>query len=189
MARPMPYTTQVAISLPSEEEIKRVVGEKYDPNDLNVTKMLAGTGDCFAATVGLVKALFSAEGVDPKLREMITLRIAKLRSAPYEWEANAKMAANIGLSPSEIDAAASDGPVENVNADYVLACKATDELSKTGTLLDDTLSGLIERFGATATRKLLLMIGYFNLLAMFLNGCRVPLETTDKIENAVSPLG
>ena len=189
MPRPSPYTTQVAVPLPSEDDIKQVAGESYKPDDLNVTKMLAGTGDCFDATVALVRALFSAEGVDPKLREMITLRVATLLNAPYEWQQNSQMAANIGLSQTEIDAAASDGPVENVDEDYVLACKATDELSKTGTLLDGTLTKLMARFGETTTRKLLLMIGYFNLLGMFLNGCRVPLETTNKIGNQSSPLG
>lgn len=189
MARPTPYATTVALPLPSEDELHKTLGERYNPNALNVTKMLAGTGDCFAPTVDLVRAIFTTEGVDAKLREMITLRAAKLLNAPYEWEANAKMAANLGLSASEIGAAASDGPVSDVHADYVLACKATDELSKTGTLLDDTLSALLERFGTTTSRKLVLMIGYFNLLGIFLNGCRVPLETTDKIGNAVNPLG
>jgi hypothetical protein len=33
------------------------------------------------------------------------------------------------------------------------------------------------------------MIAWFNLLSRFLNGCRVPLETTDKIGAGTSPLG
>ncbi len=189
MTHPTSYANRVAIPLPSEDEIRKVVGDSYNPDDLNVTKMLAGTGDCFAATVELVRALFSAEGVDPKVREMITLRVAKLLNAPYEWQANSQMAANLGLSATEIAAAAGDGPVEDVDGDCVLACQATDELSKAGTLRDDTLSALLDRFGATTTRKLLLMIGYFNLLGMFLNGCRVPLETSDKIGSNTSPLG
>ena len=188
MALPIPNGTRIAIPLPPEDEIRSALGEKYNPDALNVTKMLAGTGECFAPTVELVRAIFSAEGVNPKLREMITLRVAKLLNVPYEWEANAKMAANLGLSAKEIDAAASDGPVSDVDEDYVLACKAADELSLTGTLLDDTLSTLLKRFEATTTRKLVLMIGYFNLLGMFLNGCRVPLETSEKIGNSVSPL-
>ena len=112
MTHPTPYTAQVAVPLPTEEEIKAVVGDGYDPNVLNVTKMLAGTGDCFAATVGLVRALFTTEGVDPKLREIVTLRVAKLLNAPYEWQQNSQMAANTGLGAAEVDAAASEGPVE-----------------------------------------------------------------------------
>jgi hypothetical protein len=32
-------------------------------------------------------------------------------------------------------------------------------------------------------------LGWFNMLSLFLNGCRVPLETTDKIGTRTAPLG
>ena len=85
--------------------------------------------------------------------------------------------------------AATDGPVSGINPEYVLACKATDELSKTGTLRDETLRELLDRYGETISRKIVLMIGWFNMLSLFLNGCRVPLETTDKVGTRTSPLG
>ena len=56
-------------------------------------------------------------------------------------------------------------------------------------LTDGTLSGLLDCYGEVGTRKLILAIGYFALLAMFLNGCRVPIETSDKIGSSTSPLG
>jgi alkylhydroperoxidase family enzyme len=151
--------------------------------------MFAGTEDMFAATIGLVKAIFQIQGIDPKLREMIILRAATVLNVPYEWQANTQMAKNTGLSSKEIDAAGSAGPVTGINPDYVLVCEATDELSMSGTLRDETLSELLKRHGDTITRKLVLMIAWFNLLSRFLNGCRVPLETTDKIGTQTSPLG
>jgi alkylhydroperoxidase family enzyme len=120
---------------------------------------------------------------------MIILRTATVLEAPYEWQANTQMARNTGLSSKEIDAAASAGAVTGIDPQYVLVCQATDELSMTGTLRDETLSELLSKYGDTVTRKLVLMIAWFNLLSRFLNGCRVPLETTDKIGTATSPLG
>ncbi len=190
MAHPTCYMSQVPIPLPSDEVVRKVIGESYDPEKtLNVLKMFAGTEDMFAATIGLVKAVFQAQGIDPKMREMIILRAAKVLNAPYEWQANAQMAKNTGLSPGEIEAAASDGPVAGINPDYVLVCRATDELSTGGTLRDETLGELLKRHGETVSRKIVLMIAWFNLLSLFLNGCRVPLETTDKIGTKTSPLG
>ena len=189
MSKPAPYTTNVAISLPAEDDVKRAMGDKYKPDVLNVTKMLTGTGDCFSPVVALVKALFQGDDIEPKLREMITLRTAALLNAPYEWQQNSKMALNTGVSQVEIDAAAADGSVQGLAPDYMLACSATDELVEKGTLTDETLSGLLNRYGEAGTRKLILAIGYFTLLGMFLNGCRVPLETTDKIGSSTSPLG
>jgi len=184
------YTSRVAIPLPDDEAVRRIIGKSYDPEKtLNVIKMFAGTEDLFEATIGLVKAIFQTAGIDPKLREMIILRAAAVLNAPYEWQANTQMAKNAGLSSQEIDAAGSDGPVAGVDPEYVLVCKATDELSKSGTLRDETLSELLNRYGDPITRKLVLMIAWFNLLSRFLNGCRVPLETTDKIGTGTSPLG
>jgi hypothetical protein len=47
---------------------------------------------------------------------------------------------------------------------------------------------LLQRYDQTLCRKYVLMIAWFNLLPRFVNGCRVPLETTDKIGSKTSPL-
>ena len=189
MSKPYPYTAEVVIPLPPEEDVRGIMGDGYKPNVLNVTKMLTGTGECFAPVVSLVKALFEADDIEPKLREVITLRIATLLNAPYEWQQNSKMALNTGLSQDEIDAIAADGPVTGLAPEHLLGCSAADELVRNGTLTDTTLTALLGRYGQVGTRKLILAIGYFVLLGMYLNGCRVPLETTDKIGSATSPLG
>ena len=176
--------------MPPEQTVQQVFGKSYDPQKtLNVLKMFAGTEDMFEPTIGIVKAIFQAKGVDPRTREMIILRAAKVLNTPYEAQANVRMAKNAGLSAVEIDAAATDGPVSGINPEYVLVCKATDELSKTGTLRDETLRQLLDRYGETISRKIVLMIAWFNMLSLFLNGCRVPLETTDKVGARTSPLG
>ena len=190
MAYPTAYTSTVAIPLPSEQTVRQVMGKSYDPEKtLNVLKMFAGTEDMYEATIGIVKAMFAAKGIDPKIRETIILRAAKVLKAPYESQANVVMAKNAGLSAAEIDAVATDGPVSGINPEYILVCKATDELSKSGTLRDETLHELLDRYGETISRKIVLMIGWFNMLSLFLNGCRVPLETTDKVGTRTSPLG
>ena len=54
MTYPNPDATTIFIRLPSEEAIKTVVGDTYDgASMLNVLKMMAGTEDMYAATVGL----------------------------------------------------------------------------------------------------------------------------------------
>jgi alkylhydroperoxidase family enzyme len=190
MPYPTAYTSTVKVPLPSEKTVRQMMGESYDPDrTLNVLKMFAGTEDLYDSTIGIVRAMFAAKGIDPKTREMIILRSAKVLNSPYEAQANVQMAKNAGLSAAEIDAAASDGPVSGINQEYVLVCKATDELSKSGTLRDETLRELLDRYGETIARKIVLMISWFNMLSRFLNGCRVPLETTDKVGMRTSPLG
>jgi alkylhydroperoxidase family enzyme len=99
MAKPAHYTSKVEIPLPSDETVRRIIGKSYSPEKtLNVIKMFAGTEDMFEATIGLVKAIFQTQGIDPKLRKMIILRAATVLDAPYEWQANTQMAKNAGLS-------------------------------------------------------------------------------------------
>lgn len=190
MPFPTKYDTKVAVPLPSDDDYRRVTGMAYEPRKtLNVVKMLAGTEDMFKPTVGLIEAVFAAKGIDPKLRQMIILRAAKVLGAPYEAQANVPMSRNNGLTSAEIEAASSEGPVSGVATEYVLVCTAVDELSEKGTLTDDTLRAMLDRFGDTTIRKLVLIIGWFNLLSLFLNGCRVPMETEDKIGAMKTPLG
>ena len=189
MSHPSPDSSPVTVPLPSEEDLKRVIGTSYDSaKTLNVMKMFAGTDDMYPAVIGFIKAVFEAQGVNPKLREMIVLRVATKYHVLYEWQAQSTLARNVGLSPQEIQAAASDDAIEGINAEYRLAWKATDEICVEGTLCDETLCQLLTRYGATVTRKLILIISWFNLLSCFINGCRVPLEVTDKIGNKAAPV-
>jgi alkylhydroperoxidase family enzyme len=189
MAIPREYKQSVVVPLPTDTEIRAVVGDSYDPVEaLNVIKMMAGTEDMYPALVGMVKAIFATPNIDDKHREMIILRAAAIRDVPYEWQANEKMARNAGLSSEEIQAAAADGPVDGIDHEYVVICTATDELLGSGTLTDKTLTDLVDTFGATTTRKYVATIAWFSLLSLFLNGLRVPLETSDKIGDRTSPL-
>jgi alkylhydroperoxidase family enzyme len=189
MQQAIPSKVAVEIPLPPDDEVRALLGPTYNPDTaLNVFKMFAGTQDMFPAVIGFIRAVFTAEGIDPKARAIIVLRAATLYKARYEWEANAKFAENLGVTQDEIRAIAQERPVTHLDAAYVLVCAATDELSLGGALTDETLRRLLAHFGDTATRKVILIIGWFNLLSIFVNGCRVPLETADKIGAKRSPL-
>lgn len=177
---PTAYEGSVSVPLPSDEQILLSA-------DLNVSRMLAGTGDMSYGFITLVHAIFGAKDIDARMREIIGLRTAKLLHAPYQWQQHATMGKNAGLTPEEIDAMAIDGAVSGISGDYVLLAQATDELTMNALLTDATLTSLQQRYGDEVTRKLVLTIGFFNLLSRFLNGCRVPLETTDKMGDRTTP--
>jgi hypothetical protein len=190
MSAPSGYQQSVAVPLPPEGDIRTVIGEDYDPGaTLNVIKMFAGTGEFYPALISMVRTVFGTPDINDKHREMIILRASSILDVPYEWQANKDMASNAGLSDAEIEATTSDGPVSKVAPDYVLICTATDELLRTGTLTDDTLSALLDTFGQAVTRKYIVTISWFSMLSLFLNATRTPLETTDKIGSRTSPLG
>jgi hypothetical protein len=48
---------------------------------------------------------------------------------------------------------------------------------------------MLDRFGPVVTRKYIVTIAWFSMLSLFLNGTRVPLETTNKVGSRTGPLG
>ena len=91
MAIPREYKQSIVVPLPTDTEIRAVVGDSYDPvNALNVIKMMAGTEDMYPALVGMVNAIFGTQTIDDKHREMIILRAAAINDVPYEWQAYEK---------------------------------------------------------------------------------------------------
>lgn len=184
---PTSYAATVTVPLPNDDVIRPVIeayyGAPYQPDTtLNVVKMFAGTGAHFAGVIDTVNAIFGPEGINPKHRQTCMMRVAKALNAPYEWQIHSAIGRNVGLTEDEIAAFASDGPVDGVGSDYVLLCRACDELVGTKTLTDETLSELLATFGEVSTRKYIFSIGIFIFMGLWLNGCRVPLETTDKID-------
>jgi alkylhydroperoxidase family enzyme len=78
--------------LPSEQTVQQMFGKSYDPErTLNVLKMFAGTEDLCEATMGIVKAMFAAKGIDPKTREMIILRAAKVPAHTRAWHSASQL--------------------------------------------------------------------------------------------------
>ena len=78
---------------------------------------------------------------------------------------------------------------------YVLGLTATvtNYSKRTGSdRLHSLLLGFVAAwrryFGPKEASVVNRMVLWFNLLSRFLNGCRVPLETTDKIGTGTSPL-
>ena len=74
-----------------------------------------------------------------------------------------------------------------------LTATVTNYSKRTGsdrlpTLLLGFVAAWRRYFGPKEASVLNRMVLWFNLLSRFLNGCRVPLETTDKIETGTSPL-
>jgi hypothetical protein len=190
MSAPTAYRQSVAVPLPSDDDLRNVMGQDYDPDTtLNVIKMFAGAEEFYPVLISDVRAIFGTSDIDDKHREMIILRAASILDVPYEWQANRVMASNAGLTDAEIEATTSDGPVSGVAPDYVLICTATDEMLRTGTLTDNTLNTMLDTFGPVVTRKYIVTIAWFSMLSLFLNATRTPLETTDKIGSRTSPLG
>jgi alkylhydroperoxidase family enzyme len=192
---PAPHVPQyrpwkVVVPLPSDAELSPETKELLSQGaPLHVLRMFAGAQDMYPGLFALIKAVFTAQGMDPKLREIIILRTAYLTNCAYEWEANVVFAKNVGLTDEQIALLCTEGPVTGLDPLSNLISRATDEITQQAAISDDALAQLLERFGPSITTKYITAISWFNMLSRFLLSTRVPRETDSAVlEGRTSPL-
>ena len=66
-----------------------------------------------------------------------------------------------------------------MSPDHALICQATDEITASVRLADDTLALVRTRWGNPGARELILVVAYYNMVSRFLESARVPLEGHD----------
>lgn len=191
---PTDYKESVNIPMPTDSEIGfiRSVEVKTFGHGLYDGRMMAGMGDLYLPTAALATAVFHANDINKKYRSFIVLRTAKLLNCPYPWNINVRLSENAGASPDEIEALSIDGPVTGLDEEGNLLMRGVDEITLTGTLTDQTLSGIRARYSDEICRKYVLIFSWFNLFTRYCNGCRLPAESqemvADQIKDHVNPM-
>ena len=124
MAGPKPYASHVAIPLPNDGEIRRILGSstiRQGPERGQDVRGYRGHVRCHAR--------HGARGLRyrrcrPRLRQAIILRAATVLDVPYEWQANVPMSRNNGLSEADTESIGTLGG--ELPQAYALVCTATD---------------------------------------------------------------
>ncbi|MEU6352569.1 carboxymuconolactone decarboxylase family protein [Streptomyces sp. NPDC047072] len=107
----------------------------------------------------------------PRLRELVTLRVARRRDCAYEWAHHLKLGREAGLTDAEIEAAGAGKAADPVES---LVLAAVDELEDDSTLSDGTWGSLAEHLDEHQRMDLVFTVGTYALLAMVFNAFGVP---------------
>ena len=127
--------------------------------------------------VNALGGLFMAHGLlTPREREIAILRTAFRAGSDYEWAQHVVLGRRAGLTDNEIARVARPADDEAWGADDRALLHTVDELLATDDLGDATWSGLERRWSTEQILELLLMIGFYRMLAVYLRGVRVQLE-------------
>jgi len=132
----------------------------------NALATLARHPDLAEAFLAFNKHLMLASTLPPRLRELAILRVAHRRDCAYEWSHHARMAAKLGLSEAEIEAA---GRGEATGELDIAVLTAVDELDENSRLSDPTWAALGEHLDDRQRMDLIFTIGAYCLLAMAFN--------------------
>ena len=181
--------TDICLPMPTTEEARAVLGSDFNPDKtLNGVVSLAAAGDLAGPAVALMRAVFACSAADARLREAMIVRTAVRLNCIYAVHASTRIALISGLSKTEVEALTADGPVTGIDSAVVLIARMADDIADNATLGDDLLKAAIERWGVDNTRKLILMLSWFNLVNRYESACRVPSDSDEKLARSSGPI-
>jgi hypothetical protein len=181
--------SDIRLPMPTAEEARTAFGNDFDPdNTLNGAISLAAAGDLAVPALALMRAVFACPAADARMREAMIVRTAVRLNCTYAVHASTRIALNSGLSTTEVEALTADRPVAGIDPDIVLIARMADDIADLATLGEDLLGAAIERWGVDNTRKLILMLSWFNLVNRYESACRVPSDSDEKLGRSSGPI-
>lgn len=139
-----------------------------------------GLAEGWNTLLGSVRSQFSLPG---DLREMVILRVGRLNSAPYEWDAHLPVAKREGLPEEVITALLSDATTTGFQPhDAVL--RFVDEMTCNVIVSDEAFEGLREHFNDTLIAELTATVAVYNMVSRFLVALDVHTTDRDKLRPA-----
>jgi len=120
--------------------------------------------------------------VPDKLKDMATLLTARYWTAQFEWLAQRQAAAQAGLSDGKIKAIAEGRRPVGMSSDEETVYTFITELFKTRQVSDATFAAVKSLVGERGVVDLLVSAGYYQMVAMFMNVDRLPLDTGQQAE-------
>jgi AhpD family alkylhydroperoxidase len=146
-----------------------LTGEPDAPAMPNILGLFGHHPHLAASWLGFSGSLLDDSLLDPRDRELLTLRVAWRTRCEYEWAQHVGIAERAGVTVDEIAAVA--GPVDDhpwpvrVRA---LLC-AADQMIDRHAVDDETWATLAEHFDEARLLELLFVVGSYVCLALVLN--------------------
>jgi alkylhydroperoxidase/carboxymuconolactone decarboxylase family protein YurZ len=109
-----------------------------------------------------------------RLRELAIVTVAALRRSEFEWLVHAPQASAAGVTDDILEAIAR-GDIGFFEHDDRLVHRAVTEMVDGRDLSQDTFEKLCLLLGVRGTVDLVMLVGYYDLLALSLRAFRVPL--------------
>lgn len=102
-------------------------------------------------------------------REVVICATAVERRCAFEWDSHRPIAHAAGVSEATLGSISSGAPVSD-EGDAVLV-DFVRQLSRDGVVADSTFQAARSRLGEVGTVELAAIVGYYTMLALFMNAC------------------
>ena len=121
----------------------------------------------------LGEAIRYRSSLSDRVREIAILTVAAHHRSDFEWYAHARVGAHVGLTEDEIQRIRRLGPLEGP-PEETLAYDLCRAALADRAISDDLHDGAVGQLGRTAVVELVMLVGYYQALALLLSVFGVP---------------
>jgi 4-carboxymuconolactone decarboxylase len=150
---------------PQDDRTKAMADRLPEPR-INLFRMLANAPALIGPTLRLGEAILTKSDMDPKLRELVILRAARVTGSEYEWVQHERIARLVGLTDEEIAGAPDDQRA---------ALRLVDELLA-GTPSEALVIEVATELGRAQLLEVILTTGYYAMLGGVMRAVQLDLD-------------
>lgn len=153
-----------------------ITGGKSQLSGLNINRMMAHAENSVRHFMRLGNSLLTQAKLDPRLRELVILRIAKLCSSKYEWHQHVIIARQVGVPEEQIASLSQDQDPSVFDPQELAILRYTEEVITKVKSSAEAFEELSEFLSHQEIVELTLTIGFYNMVAQFLENTEVEIE-------------
>jgi alkylhydroperoxidase family enzyme len=140
---------------------------------MNVFRTFANHPDLMGPWLGFGAYLLRSSKLEPRLRELVVLRVGWQCRSPYEWGQHVIIGRRSGVLDADLQRLTRSPDDDGWSGAEAAALRATDELIERHTLTDATWADLTAHFTTQQVLDLIFLVGQYQLVACALNALRV----------------
>ena len=168
-----PYADVTAPHIaPFAEELGKARGGKL----LNVDKTLLHNPDLARASREFFRVIRTTFELSNKLRELVSLRVAVLNRAPYEFMHHAPLAIKEGYTQEQLDALRDPGTPQGFDALDSLVIRFCDAMTRDVQVPQSLFEEVRTHFSDKLMVELVAVIASYNYMARFLEAFDIQVE-------------
>ena len=150
---------------------------------LNVFRTMARSPELAKAFLTYGRYILDKErSLEPRLRELVILRTGWLCRSGYEWTQHVPIGERAGLNESDIEAIKAGPDHPRWSQLDALAIKAADELHADQFISTPTWEALGDHLDDKQRIDLVMTVGQYTQVSMFLNTLGVPLDPGQQLD-------
>ena len=173
----MPRLPVLPLEEMPEKTRKMISDGKSELSVLNINKMMAHAENSARHFMRLGNSLLTQAEFDARLRELSILRIARLCDSKYEWHQHEILARQVGVPEEQIDSLRLDGDRSLFNHQELAVLRYTEEVTTNVKSSPEAFEELAKFLSHRELAELTLTIGFYNLVARFLENTEVEIES------------